>query len=75
MNYEHDEDKARAAAQAANSGMFAMMAMMMICCIGVFILVALIPIIGWPAGIVVAVLGAAALMYAHTKLMRHGSHP
>ena len=57
---------------AAESGMFAMMAMMAVCCIGVFVLVALIPIIGWPAGAIVAIGLGAALMYAHMKMMNHG---
>ncbi len=59
---------------SADAGLFAMMAMMLICCVGIFVIVALIPLIGWPAGIVVAILGGAALMYAHQRMMNHGSH-
>ena len=54
--------------------MFAMMAMMAMCCVGVFVLLALIPVIGWPAGAVVAVGLGAAVMYVHMKMMGHGSH-
>lgn len=59
---------------AADAGIFAMMAMMAICCVGVFVLLALIPAIGWPAGAVVAVGLGAAVMYVHMKMMGHGSH-
>lgn len=59
---------------SADSGLFAMMAMMLVCCVGIFVIVALIPVVGWPAGIVTAILGGAALMYAHQLMMRRGSH-
>lgn len=62
------------ARDTAATGMFAMMAMMAVCCIGVFVLLALIPLIGWPAGAIVAIGLGSALMYAHMKLMSHGSH-
>lgn len=58
----------------ADRGMLLMMAMMLTCCAGIFVIVALIPRIGWPAGIVVAILSGAALMYVHQRVMRHGSH-
>lgn len=58
---------------AATSGMFAMMAMMAICCVAIFLLLAVIPVIGWPAGAVLAVGLGTALMYAHMKFMGHGS--
>ena len=56
------------------AGWVAMTATMLGCCAGIFVIVALIPVIGWPAGIVVAVVGGAAMMYAHQRLMGHGSH-
>ena len=59
---------------SAQSGLFAMTAMMAICCVGVFVLVALIPVIGWPAGATVAIGLGAAVMYAHLKMMDHGPH-
>lgn len=60
--------------ETADTGMFAMMAMMAICCISVVVLLAIIPLIGWPAGAIVAIALGAALMYAHMKMMRHGTH-
>jgi small-conductance mechanosensitive channel len=57
---------------SADTGLFAMMAMMMVCCVGIFVIVALIPLIGWPAGIVVATLGGAALTFAFQRVMNHG---
>ncbi len=74
MDHPQDPSPERRVTEATQTGMFAMMAMMMICCVGIFVLIALIPLIGWPAGIVVAVVGGAGLMYAHMKLMGHGSH-
>ena len=59
---------------ASQSGMFAMMAMMMVCCVAVFVLLALIPFIGWPAGAFVGIGLGVALMFAHMKPMNHGSH-
>ena len=59
---------------SADTGLVAMMAMMMVCCLGIFVIVALIPVVGWPAGIVTAILGGAALMYARQWMMRRGSH-
>ena len=59
---------------ASQSGMFAMMAMMMVCCVAVLVLLALIPFIGWPAGAFLGIGLGAALMYAHMKMMNHGSH-
>ena len=59
--------------ETAQMGMAAMMAMMMVSCVGVLVLVALIPILGWPLGIAIAVIGGAGLMYAHHKLMGHGT--
>ena len=73
MNDRHPPTTQEAHAAAAN-GMFAMMAMMAICCVGVFLLVLLIPLIGWPAGIVLALAGGAVLMALHMKFMNHGSH-
>ncbi len=74
MNDLDDRPPERQVKDSADSGMFAMMAMMMVCCLGIFVLVALIPLIGWPAGVVVAIIGGAALMYAHQRMMSHGSH-
>jgi hypothetical protein len=59
---------------AVQVGILAMMAMMMSCCLGIFLLVAIIPLIGWPAGIVLAVAGGVALTFVHRKFMGHGSH-
>ncbi len=59
---------------ATDAGLFAMMAMMIVCCVGIFVIVALIPLVGWPAGIVVAILAGAALMYTQQRMMNRGSH-
>lgn len=69
-----DESPKEQVQSAADSGMFAMMAMMLICCLGIFLLAVLIPLLGWPVGIALAIAGGAALMYMHGRLMNHGSH-
>jgi len=74
MDKRQDPSPERRVTEATETGMFAMVAMMMVCCVGIFVLVVLIPLIGWPAGIVVAIVGGAALMWAHMKMMGHGSH-
>ena len=71
---EHQNSDAKETRDAAQTGMFVMMAMMMVCCVGIFLLIAIIPFIGWPAGAVLAIAGGAAMMFAHQKFMRHGSH-
>ena len=58
--------------KSADAGLFAMIAMMVVCCVGIFVIVALIPLVGWPAGAVIAVLAGAGLMYAHQRFMSHG---
>lgn len=62
------------AGDSSHVSMFATMTMMMVCCLGIFLLVAIMPLIGWPAAIVLAVVGGAAMMYLHQKLMSHRSH-
>jgi len=58
---------------AADSGVFAMIAMMVVCCVGIFVILVLIPLIGWVVGIIVAVLVGAALMHAHERMITHDS--
>ncbi len=41
-------------------------------CVGVFVLAALIPVLGLPAGLVVALLAGAVLIIGHRKLMGGG---
>lgn len=74
MKVTEDGSPGHRVKDSANAGWFPMMAMMLICCVSIFVIVALIPLIGWPAGIVVAIIGGAALMYVHQRMMNHGSH-
>jgi hypothetical protein len=49
-----------------------MMAMMMAMCAGVLLLVVVLPTLGFPLGLLVAI-GAAVLMFVlHARFMRHG---
>jgi len=45
------------------------MALMMGLCMGIFLLFVLIPVVGWPAGIALALVGAASMLAAHQWLM------
>ncbi len=52
--------------------MMGMMAMMMAMCIGVILLFLVLPSVGFPFGLLIA-LGAGALMLVlHVRFMRHG---
>jgi len=55
-------------------GMFGMMAMMLVCCVGILLLFLLIPVLGWPIGLAMVVVGGAALMYGHHRFMGGHSH-
>ncbi len=69
-----DEEIPRSDANGHGMSGFGMMAMMMICCLGVFFLLAIIPILGWPLGIAVGVAGGIALLFAHQRFMGPGDH-
>ncbi len=60
--------------QPADNGMsmMLMMGLMMGLCIGAFLLLALIPVIGWPLGIALAVIVGGVALYACQRMMRHG---
>ncbi len=55
-------------------GVMAMMALMMACCIGFALLFLVIPVVGWPVGIVIVAVGAIAMLFFHQRFMRHGHH-
>ena len=55
-----------------DNSMMGMMAMMMAMCVGVILLFSVIPAVGFPLGLVIA-LGAGALMLVlQGRFMRHG---
>ncbi len=49
-----------------------MMAMMMAMCAGVLLLFVLLPALGMPLGLIVAVGAAALMFFLHGRFMRHG---
>ena len=57
-----------------DNGTFAMMAMMMVCCMSVVLLFLLIPIVGWPIGLTIGAAGFIAMLFVHQRMMRHGGH-
>ena len=69
----HQDDKQH---QGRDQGMsmMLMMALMMGLCMGIFLLFALIPVVGWPAGIAIALAGGAAMLAAHQWLMGRMRH-
>ena len=63
------------AGSGMGSGGFAMMAMMMACCLGVLVIFAIIPVVGLPIGLGIGALGLGAMMWVHLKMMGgHGGH-
>ena len=68
-----EEFRPKASTDHATGGM-RMAAMMMLCCLGVVLLFAVLPLLPWPAAIAVGLLGGLGLLVAHQKLMGHGSH-
>lgn len=61
MKHEHQEN-------------LGMVTMMMAMCLSVVLLVAVIPSIGWPLGIVIGLLAGAAMLFLHGRYMGHGKH-
>lgn len=57
-----------------DAGGMRMAAMMMLCCVGVVVLLAVLPLFPWPTAIAVGVLGGLGLLFAHQKLMGPGGH-
>ena len=51
-----------------------MMGLMMSMCLLVFATFVLIPLLGWPLGIGIGVIGAVAMLWAHQRFMGHGGH-
>ena len=57
-----------------NSGdsMGGMMIMMMAMCLGVVLLFVVIPTLGFPLGLAIAVVAGALMLVLHGRFMRHG---
>ena len=72
MNDHKSTDSSSPDPHKGDDSMGGMMAMMMAMCIGVILLFLVIPAVGFPLGLVIA-LGAGALMFVlHARFMRHG---
>lgn len=56
----------------AATGMMLMMGWMMGLCFGTVLLFSLIPIIGLPVAVALALVGVAAMLYLHRRLMGQG---
>jgi hypothetical protein len=52
--------------------MMTMMALMMAMCLGVLLLAAFLPVLGFPLGVIVAVSVGALVIVAQARLMGHG---
>ena len=57
-----------------DNGSMMMMAMMALCCLPIVVIAVLIPLLGFPLGVLVAVLGAALMLLGHRKFMGHAHH-
>lgn len=51
-----------------------MILMMAACCLPILVIAVLIPLLGVPAGVVLAVLGIGVAFLAHRKFMHHGGN-
>ena len=72
MNEHKSTDRGSPDPHKGGDSMMGMMAMMMAMCVGVILLFAVIPAVGFPLGVLIA-LGAGALMLVlHARFMRHG---
>lgn len=54
--------------------MMLMMGLMMGLCFGAVLLFSLIPIIGWPLGVGLALVGVGVMFFIHQRMMGHGWH-
>lgn len=68
-----EESRPKAGNDHTTAGM-RMATMMMLCCLGVVVLFAILPLFPWPLAVVVGIAGVLGLLFAHVKLMGHGSH-
>ena len=59
-------------AHKGGDSMGGMMAMMMAMCVGVILLFAIIPTVGFPLGLAIAVVAGALMFFLHARFMRHG---
>lgn len=59
--------------QGGGSGgdMVGMMAVMMSMCVGVILLFAVIPSVGWPLAVAIAVAAFALMLFLHNRFMNH----
>lgn len=72
MNATEDHKVEEGRHEHGDDSMFGMMAMMMAMCAGVIVLFLILPTLGFPLGLLVA-LGAAILMFVvHARFMSHG---
>jgi hypothetical protein len=71
-DHEPHEHDALTGHSGTAAGMMAMMVMMMSMCLGVVLLSAILPALGLPLGLAVAVGGGAIMLFVHGRMMRHG---
>lgn len=57
-----------------NNGPMMMMAMMVLCCVPIVVIAVLIPLLGFPLGVLVAVLGIALMLLGRRKFMGPAHH-
>ena len=71
QNPAENDNPQKDESQADNGG-FAMMAMMMACCMAIVLIFLLIPVVGWPIGLTIGAVGIIAMLFAHQRMMGHG---
>jgi len=67
----HERETDTVYSRHSGDSMMGMMAMMMAMCAGVLLLVAVLPMLGMPLGVLVAFGAAALMIIVHRRFMRH----
>jgi hypothetical protein len=70
---KNQEHRHREYGHGADS-MMAMMALMMVMCLGVVLLFSVVPTVGLPLGILIGLGGGVLMVFLHNRFMGHSGH-
>jgi hypothetical protein len=71
MKVHKSEDGSGPDSRGGGDSMMGMMAVMMAMCLGIILLFAVIPTVGLPLGLLIAVGAGALMLVLHARFMRH----
>lgn len=66
-------NRAERSEEAAGRGLMQMLVHTLICCLGIMLVLVLIPLLGWPLGLTLGVAGFVGMVFAH-RSMGQGHH-